>query len=138
ALSPYARPYGHGVPRSDVFTGLAYPPRDYYKWRTLVTAWVRHLHGRYGENVKNGFWEVWNEPDIPYWHGTLEEYNRPYDVTAAAIRQVLPSARIGGPETTRPSSAKAGAFLSQFLALCARGRDAANGGVGGAVDVISF
>src|SRR5207245_722613 len=90
------------------------------------------------KNVKNWFWEVWNEPDIPYWHGTLEEYNRLYDVTAAAIRQVLPSARIGGPETTRPSGAKAGAFLSQFLEHCARGRNAATGGVGAPLDFISF
>ena len=138
ALSTHPQPYRHDFPRGDVFTGWSYPPRDYDKWRTLITAWVRHLHGRYGENVKNWFWEVWNEPDIPYWHGTLEEYNRLYDVTAAAIRQVLPSARIGGPETTRPSSAKAGAFLSQFLEHCARGRNAATGGVGAPLDFISF
>jgi len=88
--------------------------------------------------VKDWLWEVWNEPDIPYWHGTPEEYNRLYDVTAAAIRNVLPSARVGGPESTRPTSAGAAAFLSQFLEHCARGRNAATGGIGAPLDFISF
>jgi xylan 1,4-beta-xylosidase len=138
ALSTHPRPYRHDFPRGDIFTGWSYPPRDYDKWQALITAWVQHLHERYGEGVKDWLWEVWNEPDIPYWHGTPEEYNRLYDVTAAAVRHVLPSARIGGPETTRPSSASAGAFLSQFLEHCARGRNAATGGIGAPLDFISF
>jgi xylan 1,4-beta-xylosidase len=138
ALSTHPRPYRHDFPRGDIFTGWSYPPRDYDKWQALITAWVQHLHERYREGVKDWLWEVWNEPDIPYWHGTPEEYNRLYDVTAAAIRHVLPSARIGGPETTRPSSAGAGAFLSQFLEHCARGRNAATGGIGAPLDFISF
>jgi xylan 1,4-beta-xylosidase len=138
ALSTHPQPYRHDFPRGDIFTGWSYPPRDYDKWQALITAWVQHLHERYGDGVKEWLWEVWNEPDIPYWHGTPEEYNRLYDVTAAAIRSVLPSARIGGPETTRPSSAAAGAFLSQFLEHCARGRNAATGGIGAPLDFISF
>jgi xylan 1,4-beta-xylosidase len=138
ALSTHPRPYRHDFPRGDIFTGWSYPPRDYDKWQALITAWVHHLQERYGEGVKDWLWEVWNEPDIPYWHGTPEEYNRLYDVTAAAIRHVLPSALIGGPETTRPSSAAAGAFLSQFLEHCARGRNAATGGIGAPLDFISF
>jgi len=138
ALSTHPRPYRHDFPRGDIFTGWSYPPRDYDKWQALITAWVQHLHDRYGEGVKDWLWEVWNEPDIPYWHGTPEEYDRLYDVTAAAIRHVLPSARIGGPETTRPSSAGASAFLSQFLEHCARGRNAATGGIGAPLDFISF
>src|SRR5437899_9658224 len=51
ALSTHPQPYRHDFPRGDVFTGWSYPPRDYDKWRTLITAWVRHLHGRYGENA---------------------------------------------------------------------------------------
>lgn len=138
ALSTYPQPYRHDFPRGDIFTGWSYPPHDYDKWRRLIIAWVRHLHERYGEGAKNWLWEVWNEPDIPYWHGTPQEYNRLYDVTAAAIRSVLPSARIGGPETTSPSSARAAAFLNQFLEHCARGRNAATGGVGAPLDFISF
>src|SRR5438105_2461816 len=46
ALSTHPQPYRHDFPRGDVFTGWSYPPRDYDKWRTLITAWVRHLHGQ--------------------------------------------------------------------------------------------
>ena len=36
-----------------------------------VTAWTRHLHERYGDAAVNTWlWEVWNEPDIEYWHGS--------------------------------------------------------------------
>src|SRR5438094_9367393 len=99
--------------------------------------WVSYLHERYGEGVKNWLWEVWNEPGISYWHGTPDEYNQLYDVTAAAIRYVLPSARIGGPETTSPTGARAAAFLNQVLEHCVRGRDAATGRVGAPLDFIS-
>lgn len=138
ALSTHPQPYRHDFPRGDVFTGWSYPPRDYDKWRALVTAWVHHLQERYGEDVKDWLWEVWNEPDIPYWHGTPEEYDRLYDVTVAAIRQELPSARVGGPETTAPSNEKAADFLRQFLEHCARGRNAATGAVGAPLDFITF
>ena len=138
ALSTHPQPYRHDFPRGDIFTGWSYPPRDYDRWRKLIIMWVSHLHERYGEGVKNWLWEVWNEPDISYWHGTPDEYNQLYDVTAAAIRYVLPSARIGGPETTSPTGARAAAFLNQFLEHCVRGRNAATGRVGAPLDFISF
>ena len=106
------------------------------KWSALVTAWVRHLHQRY--DVSGWLWEVWNEPDISYWHGTPEEYDKLYDVTAAAIREELPQARVGGPESTGPANEHAAAFLRQFLEHCAHGVNAATGKVGAPLDFISF
>jgi xylan 1,4-beta-xylosidase len=87
ALSTHPQPYRHNFPNGDVFTGWSYPPKDYDKWRALVTAWVHHLHERYGAQVDDWLWEVWNEPDIPYWHGTPEEYDKLYDLTAARKAQ---------------------------------------------------
>ncbi len=138
ALSTHPQPYRHDFPKGDVFTGWAYPPRDYDKWSALVTAWVEHLHQRYGSDVDNWLWEPWNEPDIGYWKGTPEEFFRLYDVTAAAIRKVLPNAKIGGPDSTNPSGKKAGEFLSAFLEHCARGKNAATGGTGAPLDFIAF
>ena len=38
---------------------------------------------KYGRSeVESWYWEVWNEPDISYWHGTPEEYDKLYDYTA--------------------------------------------------------
>jgi xylan 1,4-beta-xylosidase len=83
-------------------------------------------------------WEVWNEPDIDYWKGTPDEFFKLYDFSADAVWRALPSARIGGPDTTGPGSPKAIAFLRSFLEHCARGQNAANGKIGAPLDFISF
>jgi xylan 1,4-beta-xylosidase len=139
ALSTYPVPYRHTFPDGPVFTGWSYPPKDYDKWAALITAWTKHLHERYGDAaVRTWLWEVWNEPDIDYWHGTPEEYDKLYDVTAAAIQKVLPNAKIGGPEATGIGPGRSENFLRQFLEHCARGRNAATGGNGAPLAFISF
>ena len=138
ALSTHPEPYRHTFPKGDIYTGWSYPPKDYDKWGKLIRAYTEHLKSRYGSAVDGWMWEIWNEPDIGYWHGTPEEYDRLYDASAAAIRSVLPQARIGGPESTGVASSHAEAFLRQFLEHCAHGRNAATGGTGAPLDFISF
>jgi xylan 1,4-beta-xylosidase len=137
ALSTHPEPYRHSFPKGDIWTGWTYPPKDEAKWSKLVTAYAEHLHQRYGGQTSTWLWEVWNEPDIGYWHGTPAEYDRLYDLTAAAIRQVLPQARIGGPEATGVSD-HSEPFLRQFLDHCAHGMNAATGGTGAPLDFISY
>jgi xylan 1,4-beta-xylosidase len=123
ALSTHPAPYRHNFPQGTVFTGWSYPPKDYSKWSQLVYRWVKHCAERYGaKEAATWDWEVWNEPDIAYWHGTPDEYDKLYDITAAAIKRALPSARVGGPATTGPANPKAAAFLKQFLDHCAAAR----------------
>lgn len=139
ALSTHPEPYRHRFPDGSVFTGWSYPPKDYDKWAALITAWTRHLHERYGDAAENTWlWEVWNEPDIDYWHGTPEEYDRLYDVTAAAIQKVLPDAKIGGPEVTGVGPGRSENFLRQFLEHCAHGKNVATGETGSPLAFISF
>ena len=140
ALSAHPEPYRHSFPKGDIFTGWSYPPKDdaaWNKWSKLVAAYAAHLKRRYGSQTGKWLWEVWNEPDIPYWHGTAAEYDRLYDLTAAAVRQVLPEAKIGGPEATGISD-HSEPFLRQFLEHCAHGTNAATGGVGAPLDFISY
>lgn len=139
ALSVHPDPYEHTWPKGPLGTGWSYPPKDYGKWSELVYQWVRHCVERYGQKaVESWYWEVWNEPDIFYWHGTPEEYFKLYDYTAQAVKRALPSARIGGPTVTGPSSAKAGNYLRQFLEHCASGKNYATGGTGCPLDFITF
>ena len=138
ALSTHPEPYRHSFPKGEIFTGWSYPPKDYAKWSALVTAYATHLHTRYGSSVDTWLWEVWNEPDIAYWHGTPTEYDKLYDVTAAAILKALPNAKIGGPESTGPYGGKSEAFLRQFLEHCANGTNAATNKKGAPLDFISF
>jgi xylan 1,4-beta-xylosidase len=139
ALSTHPQPYRHTFPKGNIFTGWTYPPKDYPKWSELVFRFARHLRERYGDDeVKSWLWEVWNEPDIDYWHGTPEEYFKLYDFSVDAVLRAVPQARIGGPDSTGPGSAKAIAFLHDFLEHCAHGKNLANGKRGTRLDFVSF
>jgi len=139
ALSTHPQPYQHTWPKGDIFTGWAYPPKDYKKWAELVRQLALHCAARYGkEEAQSWYWEVWNEPNIGYWQGTPEEYDDLYDYSVNAVRKVLPKARVGGPATTGPASERAAAFLRQFLEHCARGKNSATGKTGAPLDFISF
>ena len=103
ALSRKPEPYQHewrpGLPYDDIYTGWAYPPKDYAKWEELVYQWVRHCLERYGrEEVSTWYWEIWNEANIGYWQGTFEEFLKLHDHAVAGVRRALPEARVGGPD----------------------------------------
>ncbi len=140
ALSTHPDPYRHNFPREkNVFTGWSYPPNDYAKWDELIYRWAQHCGEKYGKaRAESWEWEVWNEPNIGYWHGTPEEYNKLYDHTVAAIRRALPGAKVGGPATTGPADAKAATFLRQFLQHCLSGKNDVTGRTGAPLDFISF
>jgi xylan 1,4-beta-xylosidase len=120
--------------------GWGYPPRDYDRWSELIRVLAEHCLKRYGlREVTKWYWELWNEPDIPYyWHGSVEEYCRLYDHTVSGLISVLPQARVGGPATTSPARSRAGAFLRSFLEHCVGGTNAVTGTRGTRLDFISF
>jgi xylan 1,4-beta-xylosidase len=139
ALSVHPEPYRHDFPQGEIFTGWAYPPNDYKKWAELVHQLVLHCAEKYGKaQVETWNWELWNEPDIPYWKGTPEEYNKLYDYTVDAVRRALPNAKVGGPATTGPARKAAGEYLRQFLEHCANGKNFVTGKTGTPLDFITF
>ena len=136
---PYRPSWIPGAANKDYAIGWSYPPRDYRKWEELVYQWVRHCVEAYGQQeVESWYWEVWNEPDIFYWHGTTEEYEKLYDFTASAVKRALPSARIGGPAVTGPSSPEAAAFLRHFLEHCDHGTNFASRDAGAPLDFVTY
>ena len=139
ALSSKPQPYRHywkpGAPYKEVFTGWTYPPNDYNKWRELIYQWGKHCVERYGKKeVESWWWEVWNEPNIPYWQGTLEEFIKTYDYAADGLRKALPTARIGGCDITGGGSK----FLAAFLQHCISGTNYATGKIGSPLDLVLF
>ncbi|MDP4261249.1 MAG: beta-xylosidase [Bacteroidota bacterium] len=139
ALSSKPEPYKHswrpGAPYKEVFTGWSYPPNDYNKWRELIYQWVKHCTERYGKKeVESWYWEVWNEPNIPYWQGTVEEYCKMYDYAADGLRKALPTARIGGCDITGGGSK----FLATFLKHCLSDTNYATGKIGSPLDLVLF
>ncbi len=143
ALSPKPQPYEHhwkpGEPGDKIYTGWTYPPKDYKKWAALVHEWVKHCVARYGKaEVESWYWELWNEPNIKYWSGTVQEFCKLYDYTVDAARRALPTIRIGGPDATGPSWDKAAAFLTTFLKHCVSDTNYVTGKIGTPLDFVAF
>lgn len=119
----------------DIYTGWAYPPKDYARWAELVFQWVRHCVDKYGRaEVESWYWEVWNEANIGYWRGTPEEFRKLHDFAIDAVRRALPTARVGGAD----SAGSGGAFTRDFLGHCLSGTNFATGRIGTPIDFISF
>jgi xylan 1,4-beta-xylosidase len=133
ALSTRPEPYRNSASNM-LDGGCFYPPKDYAKWGALVHAWATHVKERYPDLASSFQWELWNEPDLPYWQGTFEEFARLYDHTEAALHAVFPDASLGGPAVAGPS----GLFLRQFLEHCAAGTNAVTGSTGTRLDMVSF
>lgn len=143
ALSTKPQPYRHywkpGDNYNDIYTGWAYPPKDYAKFAELVYQWVRHSVERYGkQEVESWYWELWNEPNIGYWKGTTEEYIKLYDYTADAVKRALPTAKIGGPEVTGPNWEVSAKFMKAFLDHVVSGKNYVTGKTGSPLDFITF
>lgn len=143
ALSSHPTPYRHywkpGDNYNDIYTGWAYPPKDYNKWAELVYQWVKHSVAKYGrKEVESWYWELWNEPNIGYWKGTTEEYIKLYDYSADAVKRALPTAKVGGPEVTGPDWDKSATFLKTFLDHVTKGKNYVTGKTGSPIDFITY
>ena len=121
-------PYQVHYPKSTISGASNNPPKDYAKWGELVHVVTAHLVERYGRQVvQEWYFEVWNEPDIDYWHGTPEQYWKLYDYAVAGVRAALPNAKVGGPANTGAGSPRAYTFMQNFLEHVNSGRSAATG-----------
>ncbi len=68
-------------------------PRDLEVWKRLIAELATVFRGV--EGVER-YYEFWNEPDLKYWQGSIEEFLELYAVTARTIREVDPEGKIGG------------------------------------------
>jgi beta-xylosidase len=68
-------------------------PKDWNTWERMVEQAVTFL-----TQYKDVQWyfEVWNEPDLPYWQEGVDEYLEMYQHTVAAVKRAAPSAKVGG------------------------------------------
>ena len=138
-LSTNPEPYQHKwtpeAQYNEIYTGWAYPPKDYDKWGELVYQWAKHCVERYGaDEVRTWYWETWNEANIGYWRGTPQEFHKLHDYAIAAIRKALPDARVGGPDC----AGNGGSFQRNFFEHCLREKNYATGETGTALDFVSF
>lgn len=98
------------------YTGLSTtrppPYQDFPQFEKLV----RSLAQTY--KSQQVIWDVWNEPEdpkLPYWKGTFEQFCETYNRAYRVLRQELgPNAIIGGPSFSRYDAS----LLRQFLDYC--------------------
>ena len=139
ALSVKPEPYQHkwspDLKYGEIFTGWAYPPKDYRKWGDLAYAWAKHCVDKYGrEEVEQWYWETWNEANIGYWQGTPEEFRKLHDYAIDGVRRALPTAKVGGPDT----AGHGGQWMRDFLEHQLRGKNYATGRIGTPLDFVAF
>jgi xylan 1,4-beta-xylosidase len=139
ALSIKPEPYQHKwTPEAkydEIYTGWAYPPKDYKKWGDLAYEWAKHSVEKYGRaEVEQWYWETWNEANIGYWRGTPEEFRKLHDYAIDGVRRALPTAKVGGPDT----AGHGGQFMRDFLEHQLRGKNFATGKVGTPIDFVAF
>lgn len=132
---PYMHEWRPGLPYDEVYTGWAYPPKSFEKWGELVYQWTKHCVERYGRSeVETWWWQTWNEPNIGYWKGTPEEFQKLHDFAMAGVLKALPTARIGGPDV----AGDGGNFTRNFFRHCIDGKNFATGEKGTRLDFVSF
>ena len=141
ALSTNPKPYKHNWDAANknsvLFTGWAYPPKNYKKWSELIYQWVKHCVERYGKTeVESWYWELWNEPNIGYLQANnqLKTFCKMYDYASDAVKRALPTAKMGGPHI----AGIANEFLKGFIIHCLSGHNEATGKNGAPLDFIAF
>ena len=113
------------------------PPKDYNKWRDLVTALVQHMETRYGaaEIRKNWSFEIWNEPNLgSFFTGTIQDYLKMYDYASEGVRLADSLCEVGGPATSGGDPG----WIDQFSSHVVSGTNSATGKTGAKCDFISY
>jgi xylan 1,4-beta-xylosidase len=92
------------------------PPKDYKQWASLIETLVSHWIERYGEReISQWLFEVWNEPNLKqFWSGSQRDYFKLYRHTVAAIKNVSPALKVGGPATAKSE------WIAEFVEFCER------------------
>lgn len=71
------------------------PPANWNNWQTVVDSITSMVVNQFG--ISNAYFEIWNEPDLGSWTGTMNEYFTLYKRTFDGIKSANPSTKAGGP-----------------------------------------
>ncbi len=78
------------------------PPRDWPLWYRLIKGLMESICRNFDrDEIKQWYFEVWNEPNIDFWKGSQNEYFKLYDLAAKAVKETDSGFRVGGPATAR-------------------------------------
>lgn len=70
------------------------PPANWNTWQTVVDSLTSKIVNQFG--ISNAYFEIWNEPDLGSWTGSMNEYFTLYKRTYDGIK-ANSKAKVGGP-----------------------------------------
>jgi hypothetical protein len=71
------------------------PPANWNTWQTVVDSITSKIVNQFG--ITNAYFEVWNEPDLGAWTGSMQDYFKLYRYTFDGVKSANALAKIGGP-----------------------------------------
>jgi hypothetical protein len=71
------------------------PPANWHTWQKVVDSITAKIVNQFG--ISNAYFEIWNEPDLGSWTGTMDEYFTLYKRTYDGIKSANALAKAGGP-----------------------------------------
>jgi hypothetical protein len=71
------------------------PPTNWSTWQTVVDSITSKITNQF--NISNAYFEIWNEPDLGSWTGSMQEYFTLYKRTFSGIKSANINAKVGGP-----------------------------------------
>ncbi|TCR67673.1 glycosyl hydrolase [Bosea sp. BK604] len=105
-----------------------------HHWRDFITELAQRYRARYGaEELRQWYFETWNEPDIWWKLGGETGFNNYYDACSEALKAVDPELKLGGPGVAR----RIPPIFKSFLAHCDTGTNLFTGETGVRLDFIS-
>ena len=70
------------------------PPKSMDEWKQIARAYAQHYKDL---GYTGWYWEVWNEPDDPwFFKGSAQQYLDLYVRTAEGVKEADPAAKVGG------------------------------------------
>ena len=98
------------------YNGNITPPQSLEAWGAFIKSFGVHLVERYGINTVAGWnFEVWNEPNLPFfWSGNQQQYFDIYKAAAVAIKSIDKRLKVGGPATSQA------AWIGDFIGYAAQ------------------
>lgn len=102
---------------STMRSGIFGVPSDLGKWYELLKKLMEHLAERYGNDVvRQWLFAPWPSPDFTALGlCSMEEFEKIYTASYAAIKGTNPNFLVAGPGTTDPDR-----YLKRFLEMCKR------------------
>jgi hypothetical protein len=69
------------------------PPANWAVWQAVVDSITNKITNDFG--ISNAYFEIWNEPDLGAWTGTMNEYFTLYKTTYKGIKAANINAKVG-------------------------------------------